>query len=496
MPIFQSASLHCTFYSTKNIRAFFFYLPAYIFSHPLCRSFRLKNVCDIIIFLLPFLQTLLLSSGCKRLEDVRRTELLFDTTDIIIGELGRRMPNLTQLKLNGCHIPRIRDLGTSLSNITVLWMNSVSLTTLSGVVFPALQELYVAFNYIQDVSPLASLEKLCLVDLEGNRVSSADDLQFLVGCNELTSLTLEGNPLADMEDYRGNVKACVPQLLYLDDEEFEAEPASPPMTPQSVPNMQPITLDEWPICESENASKLDSIINTIREEIKQKETVEKEGQTEVLLRERERSLVQESIRRTGHAAKMTEGGGGGGGSSRPASAGWGHSLRLAQQPRATTTSTLLHRTANALHDCPPPTMASLCHNLAHDTPIGESSSSLSTHSNGESLCGNPIKSLRARQYKEGSKRGDDLAPRVLTHASSTLARELEARADETVLESVMASKIGAFSSNTSCVGSGSSGVESGVCSRGEDVEATLNVADFKSCESLVLDSAQCSEIFL
>lgn len=42
-----------------------------------------------------------------------------------------------------------------------------------------LQELYISFNEIADVSPLADLELLEVADLEGNNVASLDSVAYL-----------------------------------------------------------------------------------------------------------------------------------------------------------------------------------------------------------------------------------------------------------------------------------------------------------------------------
>ena len=39
-----------------------------------------------------------------------------------LGTLGERMPNLQQLKLSGSSLPSIRELGTSLRNLQILWL--------------------------------------------------------------------------------------------------------------------------------------------------------------------------------------------------------------------------------------------------------------------------------------------------------------------------------------------------------------------------------------
>lgn len=94
--------------------------------------------------------------------------MIVDTSETSLGNFGIYLPNLKQLKLNGSHVPRIRDLGTSLAHLTVLWLSRSSLVDLDGVAtLNNLKELYLAYNDIVDISPCSLLEKLVCLDLEG-----------------------------------------------------------------------------------------------------------------------------------------------------------------------------------------------------------------------------------------------------------------------------------------------------------------------------------------
>eukprot|EP00761_Pharyngomonas_kirbyi_P010148 gb/GECH01010166.1/.p1 GENE.gb/GECH01010166.1/~~gb/GECH01010166.1/.p1 ORF type:complete len:153 (+),score=29.36 gb/GECH01010166.1/:1-459(+) len=135
-----------------------------------------------------------------------------------MGDIGKKLPNLKQLKLNNSSISSVRDLGTSLRDLQVLWMSHVGIKELDGIgTLENVKELYLAFNNIQELSPLMSLEHLQVLDLEENRVDSLDEVQFLQGCSELHSLNLQGNPLESDESYRVKIAAVLPGLKYLDD---------------------------------------------------------------------------------------------------------------------------------------------------------------------------------------------------------------------------------------------------------------------------------------
>ena len=136
------------------------------------------------------------------------------------------MPNLRELKLSGSRLASLRELGTSLRHVEVLWVSRCGLTDLEGLsAFPALTELYASFNDIADLSGVGGVESLELLDLDSNSVAQLHQLNNLVGCDALTSLTLEGNPVEKDKLFRGELAKRLPQLEYLDDMPFAADGA-------------------------------------------------------------------------------------------------------------------------------------------------------------------------------------------------------------------------------------------------------------------------------
>nr|XP_015107480.1 LOW QUALITY PROTEIN: leucine-rich repeat-containing protein 56 [Vicugna pacos] len=161
---------------------------------------------------------------------VSRLELRVDTRENSLGNFGVHLPNLSQLKLNGSCLGSLRDLGTSLGRLQVLWLARCGLADLDGVSsFPALKELYISYNDISDLSPLCLLEQLEVLDLEGNCVEDLGQLCYLQLCPRLATLTLEGNPVCLQPgpgssneapqgyDYRAEVRQLIPQLQVLDE---------------------------------------------------------------------------------------------------------------------------------------------------------------------------------------------------------------------------------------------------------------------------------------
>lgn len=167
-------------------------------------------------------------TGIQNLEDVRSLELKVDTTDTSLGNFGSLLPCLTQLKLSNSCIPYVRDLGSSLRTVQILWMSRCGLLELDGISsMISLTEVYLSYNEISDISPVSMLDNLQILDLEGNNVEEISQIQFLAMCTQLKKLTLESNPVcikpsadSDLEDYdyRHAVKKVIPQLRYLDDE--------------------------------------------------------------------------------------------------------------------------------------------------------------------------------------------------------------------------------------------------------------------------------------
>ncbi|XP_051979341.1 leucine-rich repeat-containing protein 56-like [Xyrauchen texanus] len=166
-------------------------------------------------------------SGSDNLREVTSLEICVDTRQDTLGNFGVYLPKLVQLKMNNSLIFSLRDLGTSLSHLQVLWLARCGLTDLEGIAsFVSLKELYVPYNNISDLSPLGILEHLELLDLEGNNVDDLSQVWYLGHFAKLRTLSLEGNPVcttcspgASEEDYSYRSAVCefIPQLRYLDD---------------------------------------------------------------------------------------------------------------------------------------------------------------------------------------------------------------------------------------------------------------------------------------
>ncbi|KAJ8390930.1 hypothetical protein AAFF_G00098500 [Aldrovandia affinis] len=168
-------------------------------------------------------------TGVEDLGGVTTLEMCVDTRDNTLGNFGSYLPSLVHLRMNNSLVMSVRDLGTTLSHLQVLWLARCGLADLDGIPsFSSLQELYVAYNDIWDLSQVSMLEHLQVLDLEGNSVDDLIQVQYLGLCSHLSHLTLEGNPICtqpqplpspaqiEQYDYRSSVRELVPQLRYLD----------------------------------------------------------------------------------------------------------------------------------------------------------------------------------------------------------------------------------------------------------------------------------------
>ncbi|KAH3882307.1 uncharacterized protein LOC127882434 isoform X2 [Dreissena polymorpha] len=171
---------------------------------------------------------LMLLTGVDNLDDIRHLEMKVNTSSTSLGNFGQLLQNLQQLKVSNSNIPRIRDLGSSLRSLNVLWASRCGLLEMDGISSMCnLRELYLSYNEINDISPVSMLENIEILDVEGNNLDDIIQVQYLSICSKLTNLTLDGNPLCNQPtpgeeledyDYRQAVKKAIPHLQTLDDE--------------------------------------------------------------------------------------------------------------------------------------------------------------------------------------------------------------------------------------------------------------------------------------
>lgn len=98
-------------------------------------------------------------------------------------------------------------------------MSRCSLQDLGGIhALPKLQELYLPFNSVADVSPLYFHDSLEVLDLEGNNVCTLEDVSGLATCIHLCDMTIASNPVCNSPGFsRQAILDAIPQLATLDD---------------------------------------------------------------------------------------------------------------------------------------------------------------------------------------------------------------------------------------------------------------------------------------
>lgn len=186
-------------------------------------------------------------TGKKKLSKLKSLSAKADTNAMSLAYLGDIFPKLQILRLNYSIIPSIRDLSAQLHFLRVLSLEHCGLTELDGItsVSPKVQELYLGFNQIDNISELLGLNQLKILNLEGNRLGNVDDVGILKCCRKLRRLVLRGNGAEEHPEYRSEVKRLIPRLLWLDDVKYgdeEEEKPEPPVTPRepALPEPKPM----------------------------------------------------------------------------------------------------------------------------------------------------------------------------------------------------------------------------------------------------------------
>ena len=157
--------------------------------------------------------------GVDDLDDVTRLTISVNRDEQPVETLGTSCPYLRELRLDDSFVQSIRDLGTGLQNLRVLWLSRAGVTELWGIsAMPLLEELYVSFNEISDLSSLNYHEGLQVIDLEGNNVAAWEEVEVLETLPELRELSLAGNPIQKAAGYAKRVCSGLPNLIMLDDE--------------------------------------------------------------------------------------------------------------------------------------------------------------------------------------------------------------------------------------------------------------------------------------
>ncbi|XP_063286733.1 dynein regulatory complex subunit 3 [Pelobates fuscus] len=125
-------------------------------------------------------------------------------------------PILTKLQLDNNIIERIEGLDT-LVNLTWLDLSFNNIEVISGLdALTKLEDLSLYNNRISVIENIGHLKNLQVLSLGNNNLSSLENLIYLRRFKALRSLSLNGNPLSEDEQYKMFIAAHLPDLVYLD----------------------------------------------------------------------------------------------------------------------------------------------------------------------------------------------------------------------------------------------------------------------------------------
>lgn len=175
-----------------------------------------------------------LGMSVEQLQELTKIEIRVDTTNTHMQYVGEVLQSLQILRLNDSVIPSARDLGTSFKSLQVLSINRCEMKSLAGLSsLEFLKELYANYNDIEDLFDVSYWYHLEILDLEGNKVSTWDNISYLMNWHKLHDLNLSMNPISSEQNYQNRVKETLRHLKFIDDlhvgviSPFEVRPTSP-----------------------------------------------------------------------------------------------------------------------------------------------------------------------------------------------------------------------------------------------------------------------------
>ncbi|XP_004924026.1 acidic leucine-rich nuclear phosphoprotein 32 family member A isoform X2 [Bombyx mandarina] len=137
---------------------------------------------------------------------------------IILERRGRDPSQVKELNLDNCRSTNIVGLTDEYTNLQILSLNNVGLTTLKGFpTLPMLRKLELSDNRISNgLTFLSGCKKLAHLNLSGNKIKDLETLKPLEAFKNLKNLDLFNNDVTSIEDYKSKVFAMHPSLKYLD----------------------------------------------------------------------------------------------------------------------------------------------------------------------------------------------------------------------------------------------------------------------------------------
>ncbi|XP_068631010.1 acidic leucine-rich nuclear phosphoprotein 32 family member A isoform X2 [Battus philenor] len=147
---------------------------------------------------------------------------------VVLELRGRNPSQVKELNLDNCRSTNIVGLTDEYTNLEILSLNNVGLTSLKGFpTLPNLLKLELSDNRISNgLNFLNGCKKLTYLNLSGNKIRDLEALKPLEEFEKLKNLDLFNNEVTRIEDYKSKVFALHPSLKYLDGfdkEDREAE---------------------------------------------------------------------------------------------------------------------------------------------------------------------------------------------------------------------------------------------------------------------------------
>jgi len=148
------------------------------------------------------------------LQELKTLRLSFK--DIALIENLDGLSSLTYLSLDNNKIPAIENI-SHLKNLTWLDMSFNKITSMDGLeALVNLKDLTLFHNSITEITGLDTLTNLHCLSLGKNKIATLAEIGKLRKYTQIKSLALEGNPVSQMDEYRGFTLAHLETLEYLD----------------------------------------------------------------------------------------------------------------------------------------------------------------------------------------------------------------------------------------------------------------------------------------
>jgi len=137
---------------------------------------------------------------------------------ILLEKRGLEANQIKELNLDNCRSTAIEGLTDEFTALEKLSLINVGLTSLKSFPkLPSLKKLELSDNRISNgLNHLLTSPKLTILNLSGNKIKDFDELKPLSNMEKLEILDLFNNEVTSAENYRNNVFRLIPSLKFLD----------------------------------------------------------------------------------------------------------------------------------------------------------------------------------------------------------------------------------------------------------------------------------------